>query len=159
MAAILTISELQRWMNEQRRFTLIDVLPEKYFNAQRLPGARRATVYEVTFLDQIKALGIRREDKEPLVLYGAGEGSLDSAVAAEKLERAGFLQPIYDFRGGRAEWAQAGGSFEGDGALPTVPRLPEDKRYVINPDKSILEWIWRNLNTTHRCTIRIGRGD
>lgn len=155
MISILTASELQRWMSEQRRFTLIDVLPEEVFNAQHQPGARRATVYEVSFLDQIQALGVGRV--KPLVLYGAEEGSLDSAVAAGKLERAGFQQ-VYDFRGGRAEWAQAGGAFEGDGALPEAPQLPEDKRYAVNPDKSSLEWIGRNLSTTHRGTIRVERG-
>ena len=99
MTAILEASELQSWMREQRRFTLLDVLPDEYFQAQRLPGARRASVYEVTFLNQVEALGI--SPNEPVVLYGAGNGSLDSAVAAEKLERAGFRR-IYDFRGGRA---------------------------------------------------------
>ena len=156
MTTILDASELRSWMREERRFTLIDVLPEEYFNAQRLPGARRACVYEVNFLDQIKALGLGSD--EPLVLYGAGHGSLDSAVAAEKLERAGFRQ-IYDLRDGRAAWAQAGGPFEGDGALPSAPRAPEDRTYSVDPDKSTLEWIGRNLNSTQRGTLRIGRGD
>ncbi len=155
MTAIIDAAELQGWMREQRRFTLIDVLPEEYFHAQRLPGARRASVYEVTFLNQVGALGISPDG--PVVLYGAGNGSLDSAVAAEKLERAGFRQ-IYDFRGGRAAWAQSGATFEGDGSLPSAPRTPEDRRYSVNPDKSTLEWIGRNLNTTHRGTIRIDRG-
>lgn len=156
MTTIFDATELQIWMHEMRSFTLIDVLPEEYFNVQRLPRARRASVYEVTFLDQIKALGIGPDD--PLVVYGAGNGSLDSAVAAEKLERAGF-RLIYDFRGGRAAWAQAGQAFEGDGALPSAPRAPDDKRYTVNPDKSSLEWIGRNLNTTHRGAIRIARAE
>ncbi len=142
-------------MTEGRRFALVDVLPERVFRAQRLPGARRATVYEVTFLDQIKELGLN--PKEPVVLYGAGEDALDSSVAAEKLDRAGFQQ-IFDFRGGRAEWAQMGGRFEGDGMLPPSPQPPADRRYSVDPEQSRIEWIGRNLNTTHHGTIRVESG-
>ena len=155
MTAQIDSSELQNWMREARKFTLVDVLTEECFSAQRLPGARRASVFEVSFLEQIAALAIGPE--EPLVLYGAGGDSLDSAVAAEKLERAGFRN-LFVFRGGRAEWAQISGTFEGDGRLPSIPDAPEDRTYLVNPNRSSIEWIGRNLNSTHRGTIRIGSG-
>ncbi len=155
MVTKIDAAELQRRLRADRRLALLDVLPEEYFNAQHLPGARRACVYEVTFLDQIKNLGLQPDD--PVVLYGAGRGSLDSAVAAQKLERAGFTR-LFDFRGGRAAWAEAGGAFEGSGA-PVVAEPGSDPRtYSILAEKSTLEWIGRNLNTTHRGTLRLSGG-
>jgi len=155
MTTVIDSLELRSWMHGARHFTLIDVLTEECFKAQRLPGARRASIYEVTFLDQIAALSISPED--PLILYGAGDGSLDCAVAAEKLQRAGFRN-IYLFNGGRAEWARTGGSFEGEGPLMGVPTTPEDKQYLVNPKRSSLEWMGRNLNSTHHGTVGISKG-
>jgi polyisoprenoid-binding protein YceI/rhodanese-related sulfurtransferase len=147
--------ELQRRLREDRDVALIDVLPEEYFNAQHLPRARRAGVYEVTFLDQIKTLGLKPDDT--LVLYGAGRGSLDSAVAAQKLELAGFTR-LMDFSGGRAAWAEAGGAFEGPGALLEAQFGPDLLAYSISIQKSAIEWIGRNLNSIHHGTLRVSSG-
>ena len=146
---------LQRWLSEKSRLSLVDVLPEEYFAAQHLPGARRACVYEVDFLDQIERLDIRRDD--PVVLYGAGDGSLDSAVAAEKLAHAGFRQ-LFDYSGGRADWQKIDGPFEGHGRAP-APREPEDRSYTVDAAQSSLEWIGRSLTSTHRGAIRIAQGN
>ena len=105
MSALLKISELRNWLHEGKDFTLIDVLTEEAFAERHLPGARKACVYEVDFLDQVAKLGIQRDHS--LVVYGSGPDSLESATAAEKLDRAGFTQ-VFDFRGGRAEWEKAG---------------------------------------------------
>ncbi|MGI8602190.1 MAG: YceI family protein [Verrucomicrobiales bacterium] len=155
MIAKLDAAELQRWLREKRSFSLIDVLPEEYFNEQHLPGAQRACVYEVDFLEQVNKLGLAADDA--IVLYGAGRGSLDSAVAAEKLERAGFTQ-VFDFRGGRAAWKESGGVFEGNGERSPAPRAPDDRTYSVDSERSSIEWIGRNLNSTHRGTIRIAQG-
>jgi len=155
MITKLDATELQRRLREDRALALIDVLPEEFFNAQHLPGARRASVYEVTFLDQIKNLGL--QPGGTLVLYGAGRGSLDSAVAAQKLQRAGFTR-LFDFSGGRAAWAEAGGSFEGTGAPVAVQTGPDSRTYSVAAEKSAIEWVGRNLNSTHHGTLRVSRG-
>ena len=49
----------------------------------------------------------------PLLVYGAG-GSLDSAVAAEKLQREGYTD-ISLFAGGLEAWRKAGLPLEGEG--------------------------------------------
>ncbi len=148
-------AELQRCLGEDRRPALIDVLPEEYFNAQHLPGARRACVYEVTFLEQIRNLGIKPDDT--VVLYGAGRGSLDSAVAAQKLEQAGFNR-LLDFSGGRAAWAEAGGAFEGNGDSLDFQPGPEPRSYSVVAERCAIEWVGRNLNSTHRGTLRVASG-
>ena len=155
MITTIDVSELQRWLREHRRVALLDVLPEEYFNARRLPGAKRACVYEVDFLDQVRNLGVATN--EPIVLYGAGGGSIDSAFAADKLERAGFSE-LFVFRGGRAAWAESGGRFDGAGSPPPVPQAPDDRTYAVNRAESSIEWIGRNLNSTHRGTIAIADG-
>jgi polyisoprenoid-binding protein YceI len=156
MIAKIDVAELQRWRRQGRDFALVDVLPEEAFASRHLPGARRASVYEVTFLDQIRELGLAADDV--IVLYGAGDGSLESAFAAEKLVRAGFSH-VHDFSGGRAAWAKAGGPFDGTGADPPPPRPPEDGTWAINTESSQIEWIGRNLNSTHRGMIRIAHGE
>jgi polyisoprenoid-binding protein YceI len=121
-----------------------------------LPGAQRACVYEVTFLDQIRGLGLTANDL--IVVYGAGGGSLESTMAAEKLTRAGFKH-VYDFTGGCAAWARSGGGFEGTGDdQPDLP-APQDRTFAVNTASSTIEWIGRNLNSTHRGTIRVAHGE
>ena len=149
--------ELQRLLREDPRLIIIDVLGEEYFNPQHIPSARRACVYEVNFLDQIKNIGLQTND--PVVVYGAGPGSLDSVVAAEKLNRAGFTR-IFDFSGGRAAWAEAGGAFEGNGVLPAAAQPASEVRtFSVDIDMSTIEWIGRNLNSTHRGNLRVSRGN
>jgi polyisoprenoid-binding protein YceI/rhodanese-related sulfurtransferase len=155
MSTSLNIAELQRWLSEGRDFALIDVLPGEIFEERHLPGARKACVYEVDFLDQVAKLGIGRD--QPIVVCGAGPDSLESTTAAEKLDRAGFTQ-VFNFRGGEAEWEAAGGSFEGRGGKSAAPPLPRDRECVVDVAKSTVEWIGRNLMSTHRGTVRIAEG-
>jgi rhodanese-related sulfurtransferase/polyisoprenoid-binding protein YceI len=155
MATSLNIAELQRWLNEGRDFALIDVLPEEAFTERHLPGARKACVYEVDFLDQITNLGVRKD--QPIVVYGTGPDALESATAAEKLDRAGYAK-VFDFRGGQAEWKAAGGTFEGRSGKSFAARSPRDRECVVDVSKSTVEWIGRNLMSTHRGTVRIAEG-
>src|SRR6478735_411381 len=62
---------------------LIHVLPAEIFAARSIPSSRNACVYEMGFLDQIQAFV--PGPFTPLIVYGAGDGSLDAAAAAEKL--------------------------------------------------------------------------
>ena len=155
MSTPLSVSELQRWMRERRDFALVDVLPEEAFAEQHLPGARKACVYEVDFLDQVANLGITRD--QSIVVYGACADSLESATAAEKLDRAGFKQ-VHDFRGGREAWRSAGGDFEGTGQTATASPPRTDRECVVDIEKSTVEWIGRNLASTHRGTLRLLEG-
>jgi polyisoprenoid-binding protein YceI/rhodanese-related sulfurtransferase len=155
MSTTLNIAELQRWLSDGRDFALIDVLPGEIFEERHLPGARKACVYEVDFLDQVAKLGIGRD--QPIVVCGAGPDSLESATAAEKLDRAGFKQ-VFDFRGGEAEWEAAGGSFEGRGRKSAVSSSPPDRECLVDVAKSMVEWIGHNLMSTHRGTVRLAEG-
>ena len=92
---------------------VVQVLPEEVFAAKRIPGSKQACVYEVAFLDQIAAL--TTDKARAIIVYGAGSGSLDAQVAAQKLAVAGFTN-VTAFEGGLDAWGAAG--------LPPTRRKP-----------------------------------
>ncbi len=133
---------------------LLHVLPEDVFAAARIPGSQNACVYETAFLDRVGALGLT--SSTPLVVYGAGDGSLDATTAAEKLSAASFTQ-VKAFEGGLAEWKTAGLPFEGHGALPQ-PAVP-DGTFQIDAAQSVIRWTGRNLFNHHSGTVQLGDGE
>ena len=119
----MTAHELQTRLQSAEPPMLLYVLPTEVFTAARIPGSRNACVYETAILDNIKALDL--DSSAPLVVCGAGEGSLDAATAAEKLHAAGYAH-VQIFEGGLAEWKASGLPLEGTGQLPQllVPDVP-----------------------------------
>lgn len=146
--------ELNGLLRSPKPPMLLHVLPEDVFQAARIPGSQNACVYETAFLDHVGALGLT--SSTPLVVYGAGEGSLDAATAAEKLRAAGFTQ-VQAFEGGLAEWNAAGLPLEGHGALPQPP-VP-DGTFQIDTEQSVIRWTGRNLFNHHSGTVRIADGE
>ncbi len=133
---------------------LIHVLPPEVFAAARIPGSQNACVYEMTFLDQVRALV--PDKSAPIVVYGAGEGSLDAATAAEKLRAVGYSL-VQTFEGGLAEWRAAGLPLEGDGHLPQPP-VP-DGTFRLDTAQSIIRWTGRNLFNHHSGTVKLSAGE
>ena len=101
----MTAHDLHTLLRSAHPPTLIHVLPPEVFAATRIPGSQNACVYEMTFLEQVRALV--PDTAAPIVVYGAGEESLDAATAAEKLRAAGYTQ-VQPFSGGLADWQAAG---------------------------------------------------
>src|SRR5215471_167335 len=99
---------------------VIDVLPEEDYLTAHLPGAKNATVFKITFIDDVKKLA--PDPVKPLVVYGTSSRDLASATAAEKLIAAGYKQ-VTDYGGGLEDWRAAGGATEGTGVARNVPRL------------------------------------
>ena len=132
---------------------LIHVLPPEIYAACHIPGSRNACVYEVAFLEQIRAIA---KPSAQVVVYGAGEGSLDAATAAEKLRGAGYSS-VEVFEGGIAEWRSAGLRIEGDGELPVPPAL--DGSFRIDSAQSVVRWTGRNLFNFHSGTVRLAAGE
>ena len=124
-----------------------------------LPGAHSACVFQVTFLDQIRAITADRQS--PIVIYGASDTSMEAAVAVEKLLREGYSR-LHILEGGIKGWLAAGFSLEGE-AADTVP-IPEnrlklnDGNYRVDIDQSIIEWAGRNPTTKHDGTLKIASG-
>jgi polyisoprenoid-binding protein YceI len=150
----MTARELQSQVQSARPPRLIHVLPPEIHAATRIPGSQNACVYEMTFLDQIQSLGL--DPSAPTVVYGAGEGSLDAATAAEKLRAAGYAH-VQTFEGGLAEWRAAGLPLEGTGQMPQPP-VP-DGLYRLDTAQSVIRWTGRNLFNHHHGTVRLADGE
>jgi polyisoprenoid-binding protein YceI len=133
---------------------LLHVLPAEHFVARRIAGAMNACVYEVAFVEQVRALA--PDPAQPIVVYGEGEPSQDSAEAASQLQRAGYTA-VTDFRGGLREWDAAGRPLESDAALPEPPHLTGI--YRVDPAASVVRWTGRNLFNHHAGHVRLGAGE
>jgi polyisoprenoid-binding protein YceI len=108
----------------------------------------------MTFLDQVRALA--SDASAPIVVYGAGEGSLDAATASEKLRAAGYAQ-VQAFDGGLADWRAAGLPLDGDGNLPQQP-VP-DGTFRLDTAQSVIRWTGRNLFNHHSGTVKLAAGE
>jgi len=153
-------SELGKWMQQGKRFILIDVLPKEIYEKRRLPGALNACVYEVTFPDQIAAI---TEDKsEAIVLYGSSAESRDAADAAEKLLRLGYKR-VYALDGGVDGWLKSGHPLKGENVWPPE-RVGKsvtlvDHVYAVNTDESVIGWTGRNARGKHCGTLKLSKGE
>ena len=158
--AQLSPQTLRQWETGGKPFILIDTLPADHYQAIHLPGARQACVFEVTFLDQIAAITSDRQ--ACIVLYGAGENTMDGAVAAEKLQREGY-DSLYVLRGGMAGWQAAG--FPVEGASVDDPPPPQtlldlsDGTFRVDTQASTIEWAGNNPHTRHDGSVRLERGE
>jgi polyisoprenoid-binding protein YceI len=150
----MTTSELQTLLASANAPLLVQVLPEEVFAAKRIPGSKQACVYEVTFLDQIATL--TTDKARAIIVYGAGSGSLDAKVAAEKLTAAGFTN-VTAFEGGLDAWSAAGLPLEGEGALPAAPLFSGTFR--ADTEQSLIRWTGRNLFNHHSGTVRLAEGE
>ncbi len=148
-----------RAARESGRQLILDVLPPEHFEARHIPGALNACVYEVAFLDRMAA--IVPDKSAPIIIYGAGEGSLDAVTAAGKLHRAGYSN-LAVLHGGLPAWKAEGNPLEGvlaDEWEPAHPVLQlRDARYVAVPAESGILWTGRNYNSRHTGTLDIKDG-
>lgn len=150
----MTARELQTLLQSARPPRIIHVLPEEIHAASRIPGSQNACVYEMTFLEKVQ--GLVPDTSAPIVVYGAGGGSLDAANAAEKLRAAGYVR-VQPFDGGLAEWKADGLPLEGTGALPQPP-VP-DGTFRLDAAQSLIRWTGRNLFNHHSGTAKLASGE
>ena len=157
-----TTEDLKAWLADKRAVTLIDTSIPEEFEVEHIPNARNACVFDMTFLDEVRALTSHSttdsgSNHPHLVVYGTSARSLASATAAEKLVAAGFA-PVHDYRGGLQEWRDAGEPTEGTHRPPSVPAV-EDRVYAVDPAQSQVKWTGRNLTSAHSGTMRVSKGE
>ena len=88
-------------------------------------------------------------------------GSLDSAVAAEKLQREGYTD-ISLFAGGLGAWRKAGLPLEGEGVdfpVRDESPLPMFKRVHADPRKKLYQWACHNTVHSHDGTLSVSGGE
>ena len=151
---VIDASRLHDWLKENEPPLVLDVLPQESYDRQHLPGAQRATVYEVSFLDQARA--VVRDVNRSIVVYGAGPESKEASVAADKLLRAGFTN-VWEFTGGLEAWEEQGFATEGKGAaLEPAPSLSGS--FQLDIKKSMIKWTGANLSNSHMGTLHFAEG-
>lgn len=152
--------ELHAKLDADENIYLIDTLPAEHFRKVHLPRARNACVYEITFIDQIHSICL--DSSCPIIVYGAGNNSLDSRTAAAKLSMAGYSE-ISVLDGGIERWCQTGYPLAGDapdsGGQPDSERLITDGEYRILPSESSVDWTGRNSNGYHFGSVNIASGN
>lgn len=132
---------------------VIDVMTPEDYAACHAAGAKNACIYEMVFLDRVNEYVPERSTK--LVVYDASGTTRAAEEALERLLRAGY-HDVSILKGGLSAWKSAGLPVE------TGERMPEaelkDGMYLIDTEKSVFEWIGRNLNNRHngRIAIQIG---
>ena len=158
----LSVRELNDLVNKEKQVCLIDVLGSEHFQLVHLPGSSNACVYEVTFIDQVRAI---TEDKNTrIVLYGSSGNSMDSVKAAEKLLNEGY-KDVLILEGGIEAWRSAGNPLEGNNIHENIDPythlrpLNENRKYKIDREQSILQWTGRNQNSIHVGVLKIAKGE
>lgn len=153
---IISADELKNKLDNQQ-VALIDVLTEQRYQQVHIPGALRACVFEVTFLDQVAELVTAKD--QPVVVYGADEQTHDARIAAEKLQRAGYQQ-VHVLDGGLKAWQTTGFQVGGDAAHASESQAAiADGYYQVDIEKSVIIWAGRNLNSTHDGTLKLSNGE
>jgi len=134
---------------------VVDVMTPEDFAACHVAGAYSACMYEMVFLDRIAECAPDRDTE--LVVYDASGTTRAAEAARERLIQAGYTA-VSILKGGLAGWRSAGLPVEAsDQAGLPEPKL-RDGTYRIDGEKSVLEWIGRNLNNRHLGRIAIQEG-
>lgn len=150
---IVSAAEVKSLLETSDSVTLVHVLPEEHFIQQHLPGSVNACVYEMVFLSKMAELVPDKNSR--VIVYGAGDPSLDSAVAAKKLVSVGYVD-VMDFRGGLAAWLALGFGVEGTGLQAESSDL--EGFYAVDVETSVVRWTGRNLFNHHHGTVKLAGG-
>lgn len=151
--SIVVARQVQELRQTQPPVAVVDVRLPEDFDAEHLPGAEPACVFQVDFLDSVRRLV---PDPEAAVLvYGWGGGSLESTDAARRLQEAGYRR-VHNFPGGISEWKGDGFPTLGRGPAPAPRRL--DGVVPLDLTETRLEWTGRNLLNKHTGTVGLKSG-
>lgn len=152
--ALTTPATLAELLKGIRPPVLIDVRLSEDYQCCHIPGAANNCVFEVAFTERMPA--VAPDLSAPVCLYGAGEGSIESQMAAEKLLRLGYTL-VHELEGGIAAWRDAGMTVEESPAIPAPPLY--DGHYRIDLDESRIQWTGRNLLNHHTGRIALKTGE
>ena len=152
MNKTLTCEEVRRVL--QSDTLLLDVMTPEDYAACHIAGAKNACIYEMVFLDRVAECASGRSAK--IVVYDGSGRSRAAETAQQRLLQAGY-QDVSLLQGGLSAWRASGYPVEtGDTREEAVLN---DGSYVIDTEKSSLEWIGRNLNNRHYGRVAIQSGE
>lgn len=100
----LTTEQVQQ-MKQSNGPALINVLDEKYFRKQHIPGSKNIPLSTDNFVQKVEQTAGGKD--QPVIVYCANTECDASPKAAQELDKSGF-QTVYDFEGGMDAWKDAG---------------------------------------------------
>jgi|SRR6185503_14210513 rhodanese-related sulfurtransferase len=106
MNDIINLAELERGL-ESGQLVLVEALPEPYYARGHLPGAVLLPL-DALAKDAARVLPERSAD---IVVYCSGPTCANSDTAGRALKAMGY-EHVRVFKGGKAEWTEAGHSLE-----------------------------------------------
>ncbi len=155
----ITANELDSLLIENADIILLHTMIESQFLKIRIPKSRQACVFEVNFVEQVKA--ITSDNNNSIVVYGADSETMDAPVAAEKLAAAGYKN-IAILVGGIAAWKMQGlpieGTSSGKNNESAIDIQFVDEVYTVDCEKSNIGWTGRNPNSSHYGNVSITSG-
>lgn len=156
----ISAADLNMWMSQDRKFTLLDVLPEEYFAQKHIKGAVNTCVYEVAFIEKVKSTAMT--ENASIIVYGESAEFLASAAAYTKLVEAGF-KDVYVLEGGITGWEKNGYAVETAEKGRPVEYKPmrfhaSKSELDVSSEKSKICWTGRNLANFHTGHLKLKSG-
>jgi rhodanese-related sulfurtransferase len=103
MTQTITRDEINVAINKQENITLVEALPEKYFNDAHLPGAIQINYDEVI----AKAAKLPADKEAKIVVYCSNSFCNNSGKAAIALTQLGYSN-VYKYAEGKQDWIESG---------------------------------------------------
>jgi rhodanese-related sulfurtransferase len=99
---VITREELQRAIADGG-VVVLEALPQAYFDAEHLPGAKNLPLDEIDSL----AVGLVPDQSTPIVTYCTGRTCPNSGIAAVRLREMGYTN-VRAYEAGKEDWLAAG---------------------------------------------------
>ncbi|MDD2735479.1 MAG: YceI family protein [Desulfuromonadaceae bacterium] len=155
MKATVNVYELQELI-AAGSISLIDVLLPEDFAMRHIPGSGNACVYEMVFLDRIAECVPDRD--AAIIVYDESGETLTARTAKGKLEHAGYRN-VAILEGGLQAWLAAGYPLEPAVTADLSAAVVDDGMYILDVERSVVEWSGRNINNRHHGRIQISAGE
>ena len=111
MSQFISREDLKALIASGTKHTIVEALPEKYYEADHLPGAINIPHDAI----QTAAARVIPDKSGPIIVYCASAECQNSHVAAETLRQLGY-NAVYEYREGKKGWKEAGLPLEIGGA-------------------------------------------
>ncbi|MDE2144701.1 MAG: rhodanese-like domain-containing protein [Patescibacteria group bacterium] len=106
MTRIISTEELKQKLDDKNnKFYLVDVLEKESFDAEHIPESL-SLPYDLYFIDSFSKK-ITPDKNAEVIVYCASESCKTSELAADVLEKAGYMN-VLRYSGGLAGWQNAG---------------------------------------------------
>ena len=107
MTTIVDRTELQALM-ASGTVTVVDALPESYYNQQHLPGALNLVEADI----EMRADSMLPDKSATIVTYCSNNACGNSQAVANRLQKLGYTD-VRKYADGIQDWAEAGLAVEG----------------------------------------------